>query len=299
MNVSECKQCQRPKFEKDLISILCPTRERPENIVRLVESILKQKSKSGKVEILIFIDDDDDSYPDKLEEEYNECLKIIRGPRQWISNAHNILYNFAKGEILMTAGDDMIFETQDWDKTVLSKFQNSQDKILLVFGDDRATHSGKIAIHGFFHQHWVHVLGTWVQPGRGSAWDFWSSENARLLGRLEFVPDLIISHIHFRQGKKIANFDRTYERVYLSNKSFRPELTFKKMERERRIDRILLRQAMLSKPPIERNYWLGERLNLFLTNLDQNRLLSMKNYEIIFSILAHPLRTLSRNFGNG
>ena len=298
MNIVDCEQCQRPKFERDLISILCPTRGRPKNIIRLVDSIMAQKSNEGKVEILIFIDDDDDSYTNELTDDYSESLKIIRGPRQWISNAHNILYNFAKGEILMTAGDDMIFETQDWDKIVLGKFQTSQDKILLVFGDDRATHSGQIAIHGFFHQHWVHVLGTWVQPGRGSAWDFWSSENARLLSRLEFVPDLFISHIHFRQGKKIANFGKTYERVYLSNKSFRPEVTLKKLERERRIDRILLRQAMLSKPPLERNYWLGERLSLLRTDVDQNKLLSMKNYEIILSILTYPFRNFSRNFGS-
>ena len=68
------------------------------------------------------------------------------------------------------------------------------------------------------------------------------------------------------------------------------------MERERRIDRILLRQAMLSKPSLERKYWLAERLYFFRPDLDQNKLLSLKNSDIILLIVAYPLRIIIRHF---
>jgi len=263
-----------------------------EDVTRLIDSIFSLKSSHGKVEILFFVDNDDDSFPKQLCKKYGNSINVIKGPRQWISNAHNILYNFARGEILMTAGDDMIFQTQNWDQKVLDKFNTFSDKIVLLYGDDRATYRGKIAIHGFFHQHWVHVLGTWVQPGRGSAWDFWASENARILGRLEFMPELKIAHIHFRQGEREATFDNTYRHVYQSNKSFRPELTFKKLERERRIDRILLRNAMHLKPPIEKKYYLAEILIMTKLNVDRNRLLSMQNSEIFWFVCAIPFKRI-------
>jgi len=287
---SHCRSCGVPDFELGLISILCPTRERPDNVIRLVDSIYSLKSFRGKVEILFFVDNDDNTFPFELSQKYPDKIKVIRGPRQWISNEHNILYNFAKGEILMTAGDDMVFQTKNWDQKVVDAFESFPDKIVLVYGDDKATHRGKIAVHGFFHQHWVHVLGTWVQPGRGSAWDYWASENARLLGRLKFLSELEIAHIHFRQGERQAIFDNTYKFVYQSNRSFRPEITFKNLERERRNDRILLRNAMNSNPPIERQYWLAETLLKTKIALDRNRALSMRNKEIFLAICSIPFK---------
>ncbi len=268
-----------------MISIICPTRNRPNNVIRLVKSALNLKSASGKVEFLFFVDSDDKSFPSALLETHNESIKIVTGPRQWISNAHNTLYSHAQGEFLMTAGDDMVFETQNWDQIIKENFELYPDKIVLLFGDDKATHSGKIAIHGFFHQHWVHVLGTWVQPGRGSLWDLWTTENARKLGRLRFLPNLVIPHIHYRQGEKNAEFDSTYQNIYNSNSEFRPELTYKKLYRERRIDRILLGEAMSVPPPMEGSYWLAEKLCKLPFNSNRHRLLSMRNSDLILTLL--------------
>ena len=167
------KNQRAPRIPK--ISILCPTRERPDQVIRLIESLLKNAREPERLEILFYIDHDDETFPNV--NRYGDIVKVFQGPRTWISNAHNLLYSFSQGEIIMTAADDMVFRTLGWDSAVYAAFDSVPDKIVLVYGNDLGTHAGKIATHGFFHRNWVDALGTWVQPGRGSLWDLWSTEN--------------------------------------------------------------------------------------------------------------------------
>jgi hypothetical protein len=243
--------------ESKMISILCPTRGRPENVKRLVESIISTAHSPELCEILFYVDNDDYTFPPEIEK--LKPVKVYRGPGMWISNLHNFLYIKSRGEILFSAGDDMIFRTIGWDSIVREKFEEIPDKIGLIFGDDLGTHSGVIATHGFFHRRWVESLGTWVQPGRGSLWDLWSTETALKLKRLFFVRSLIIEHKHYRQSSFGAQFDTTYQRIRTSNSSFRPEISYRKLRRERRIDRLILGSVMTNPPPLELNYWLSEK----------------------------------------
>lgn len=269
------------------ISILCPTRERPDQVIRLIESILNNARSPKSVEILFYIDKDDETFPNF--DRFAQSVKVFRGPRTWISNAHNFLYAYCEGEIIMTAADDMVFRTKNWDSAVCAAFDSVPDKIALVYGNDLGTHAGKIATHGFFHRNWVETLGTWVQPGRGSLWDLWSTENARKIGRLIFLSDLIIEHVHYRQSQVDVAFDNTYSYVRSMNSSFRPEVTYTKLKRERRIDRILLSEKMDSVPKRELNYLIASVLcSTTLKNSSiekKRRLLSVTNLGIIGLVL--------------
>jgi hypothetical protein len=293
VKTTNCPHCINNKFKKDTISILCPTRGRPDNVRKLVLSALTNAEKPDNIEFLFYVDTDDLSFPKDLVLEFPNQIKVISGPRLWISNSHNVLYAFSIGEILMTAGDDMEFKTESWDLRVRSQFSSVEDKIALVFGNDNATHAGKIAVHGFFHQHWVHCVGTWVQPGRGVPWDLWTTENANLLGRLIFLEDMVISHNHYRQGGAHAEFDQTYRDVYTQSSSFRPMTTYALLKRERRIDRILLREAMIDTPKIEMEYLFAEIfVRTLMANADTRRLLSMTNAEVIRFFFTYPVRKL-------
>jgi glycosyl transferase/beta-hydroxylase protein BlmF len=254
------------------ISILCPTRERPEQVIRLIESILVNANNPELIEILFYIDQDDVTFPNL--DRFGYTVRVFQGPRTWISNAQNFLYSHCHGEVIMTAADDMVFRTAGWDSVVSAAFESIPDKIALVYGNDLGTHAGKIATHGFFHRNWVETLGTWVQPGRGSLWDLWSTENARILERLIFLEDLIIEHVHYRQSRVGADFDNTYSFVRSMNSSFRPEITYKKLKRERRIDRILLSEKMKPAPKVEFNYLIGSIICTYVlknSNLEKKR----------------------------
>ena len=119
----------RPK-----ISILCPTRERPDQVLRLIESVLENAQRPETLEILFYIDNDDETFPNI--DRFGKAARVFRGPRTWISNAHNILYSYCKGEIVMTAADDLVFRTPGWDSAVYTAFDSIEDKIALVYGND-------------------------------------------------------------------------------------------------------------------------------------------------------------------
>ena len=287
-------------FEHGKVSILVPTRKRPENVRRLVLSILSNAHKPDQTEILFYIDEDDDTFPDDI---LQHNIRKIVGPRLWLSIMQNILYFNCRGEIVMYAGDDVVFSTPNWDQIVRNEFNKSEDKLILVYGDDKGWHVGSIAIHGFLHRNWINLLGYFVAPFRNSAYDMWHTENAKKLGRLVYLPSLIIEHVHYRQGFGNANFDSTYKSVYTSNGDWKPLVTYKKIYRERRIDRQILKTKIKEKVPRENKYFIGEwvskhKKSLKLTNLSDNRISSLSNYEIIPVIFRNILRFVfrKRNF---
>ena len=148
-----------------MISILTPTRGRPENVKRLVRSALSTAQFPDQVEFLFYVDLDDDSFPSEIE---STNVRVIRGPRMWLSVLQNILYANCKGEIVMYSGDDLVFKTQGWDKKVVGAIEKYPDKLALVYPNDLGTYGSSIAIHGFLHRNWINTVGHWVAPGRGS-----------------------------------------------------------------------------------------------------------------------------------
>lgn len=267
-----------------MISILCPTRGRPENVIRKVRSILSTSHRPDLVEIIFYVDNDDVSFPETILK--NSNVIVVNGPRMWLSILQNVLYSYSKGEIIMYTGDDVVFETKNWDKIIREEFNAQEDKILLVYGTDGGYYGDRIALHGFLHRDWVNTVGCWVQPGRAVPYDYWLTDNARKLGRLKYIESLKFTHIHFRQGDASAKFDSTYDAVSNLHRSFRPLMTYKKMERERRIDRILLSEKMLVKPKTEIKYLLGELFAesrfLKLDIVEKRRLKTFNNMSFIF-----------------
>lgn len=281
---------------EEVISILVPTRERPENVKRLVRSLELNTDLPELTEVLFYVDEDDRSFPMI---DSNISIRVINGPRLWLSLMQNILYANAKGQILMHAGDDMTFETSGWDTIVRTKFMQTDDRIRLVFGNDLGWYGDRIALHGFVHRNWIEATGVWVAPGRMSCFDLWLTEVARILGRLDYVESLHIPHIHYRQGQARADYDSVYDKANSAMRSWKPLITYKKLERERRIDRILLAEKMNPKPPLEKRYYLGEKISRsrFVSTqsgIDPRRLKTLSNFEILPLIAINIIRILFR-----
>ena len=279
-----------------MISILTPTRARPDNVKRLVDSAFSTARFPDQVEFLFYVDLDDDTFPPEIE---SSNVRVIRGPRMWLSVLQNILYANCKGEIVMYSGDDLVFKTQDWDLKVVTAIDKYPDKLALVYPNDLATHGESMAIHGFLHRNWIDAVGCWVAPGRGSLYDLWHTEVARKLGRLEYLEDVHIAHVHYRQGAGLAAFDETYKYVSSATRSWVPMKTYKKLKRERRIDLVLLTEKMQGNQVIDFNYAVGEWLSrnkdhLGLRSLDQRRLRTLSNFEIIPVIIKNVVKVLFR-----
>ena len=233
-------------------SISCPTRGRPQNVRRFIESIKSTSDNFSDIEILFYVDDDDDSFPDDV---LSFNVRKIKGKRVWLTLAHNILYSNSIGEIIFYGGDDAVFKTTGWDSLVKKSFDLSEDKILLVYGNDNGWYGSKIAIHGFVHKKWVEALGYFAYPGRGSSMDRWVTEVAKKLNRATYLESIVIEHVHYRQGAASAEFDKTYQEAENEILRWGGYLRhYKKLKYERRIDRIILGNIMIQKPNLEVHY---------------------------------------------
>lgn len=195
------------------MSLLTPTRKRPEFMKRLWESAINLSEDENQIEIVFYIDDDDiDSFRMyyQLSAYLPKTVKMVLGKRIVLSQMWNECWKMASGEILMHCGDDIIFRTNHWDTMVVSEFEKVPDRILFVYGRDGITPDElEFGTHGFIHQNWAKTVGHFVPPYFSYGLnDEWLVEVATAIGRKKFLPDLYTEHMHFEAGK--APIDDTY-----------------------------------------------------------------------------------------
>jgi hypothetical protein len=192
------------------ISITCPTRGRPENMERLVTSIFSLAKCPENIDIIFYIDDDDNVSIVKAIEllaKYGSRIVPLKGKRRIMSEMVNCCISQSSSDIFMFCGDDIVFKTSEWDTFVLNEFEKSNDKILFVHGDD-GIHGSKFGTHGFIHRAWIERVGYLLPPYFTSDWaDTWINDIANKLNRRVYI-DILTEHIHYSNGKSVL--DETY-----------------------------------------------------------------------------------------
>lgn len=182
-----------------MISLLCPTRKRPHELLRMVDSV--RLTSTVTPEIICYVDEDDPSYNSR----HFYGTKFIHGPRIVLSNTWNKCAEAATGEILGQMNDDVIFRTRGWDLDVENEFAKWPDKIVLVHGSDGSDRPsgdrGAFGPHPFVHRRWMEKLGYFTPPYFSSDYgDTWVNHLADVLGRRRYLP-FVIEHMHFWFGK--------------------------------------------------------------------------------------------------
>lgn len=199
-----------------MISLLIPTRKRPNNIKRLIESIKDTVIDINDIELCFYIDDDDNESLELINEIANTInTKAIQGTytgeyRTPTFFMPNELVKICTGPIFFYGADDVVFRTKRWDKKVKESFDNYEDKILLVYAPD-GFQSGKVpvATHGFLHKNWVDIIGYLFPSVFNIAYnDTWITEVSELIKRRIYIEDMFIEHMHPAAGK--AKLDDTY-----------------------------------------------------------------------------------------
>lgn len=243
----------QPTPEK--ISVLCPTRNRPDQILSMMESATKTSSKADQLEFCIYVDFDDDSY-NKISFPHN--VKIIRGPRMWLSSMYNSLITSASGEYLLWLGDDVIFLTDGWDDAMRESVKSFSSNLGVVHVNDMATtYSQKYATIGMVHRNWVDVFGFVFTPHlRDNGIDFWISNVANQISRRIYLSEIKVEHKQYRQGK--VAIDQTYIDRLNDHKTYSPLSIYKLLIDERRRDALLLQSKdMKIKIKFDKRYILA------------------------------------------
>jgi len=222
------------------ISILLPTRGRPENLHRLIHSI--QDTALQWPELVVYVDNDDERGGEIVSIGLDHKIRFVHGDRQTLTACWNDCYKACSGDIVMFAADDLVFRTKYWDVMVAKAFREQDDKILFVHGDDG--HWGKeFGTHGFLHRNWIDTVGYVLPPYFSSDYgDTWVNEVADALGRRKYLP-FVTEHMHFLWGK--SQMDATYEDRLARHKRDNVEQLYSDLAHKRTEDIEKLRAAML------------------------------------------------------
>ena len=220
------------------ISILVPSRNRPDNLVRLYTSLMSRAKYPKKIEIISYIDDDDDSYENiKLPR-----LTIIQAPSILLAEAWNECWRNSVGDWLGLFGDDVIFKTDEWDVKFREATSRYPDNIGFFFGDDLSNRGKAYGTHGFIHKTWAEAVGYFVPPYFSADYvDTWLNDVATKINRI--VPiDIVTEHLHVAFGK--APNDATYRQARQRSLNDKTKELFESKEEERQQNADKLKELM-------------------------------------------------------
>lgn len=179
---------------RDLLLIV-PSRNRPKNIIRLVEAM--KETCTGDTQLLVCLDVDDAA----------QYLPLIEGvwyvvgePQQLGSWTNRSVRMYGDDfRFLGSIGDDHVPRTPGWDEVVCATLTEMGTG--MCFGDDLLQGSD-LPTACFMTSDIVRALGFMCPPTLVHMYvdNFWL-ELGNALGRLRYLPDITIEHMHFTRGK--------------------------------------------------------------------------------------------------
>jgi len=219
-----------------MITLIVATRERPNNVVRFVDSLVSTTADYDHLQVLFLVDDDD---PDPIRLRVDQ-LQFISGPRENTPIRINEAWKHVKHDVVGLFGDDIVFKTFGWDRRVVEMFQTWPDRLGVVYGDDGWQHE-KLCTHPFLSRRWVETLGYVAHDGFFHyCVDTWTHDVARRVDRLGYMPDVLFEHLHPDAGKATADATRRSRMKFFQHDVD----VFNATEQDREKDAERLRQAM-------------------------------------------------------
>jgi len=156
-------QTRKPK-----IAILVPSRERMNNRLTLISSIITTVNDINNITLYLGVDEDDTTLP--LVEKISQAIpfvKIIKiqnnGQFIGLGKMWNILAEASTEDIISMIGDDMVFKTRNWDEEIIGEFEKCpDDKIQAVHCNDDC-HGSKLAVNLFCHRRYHEIMNGFMR----------------------------------------------------------------------------------------------------------------------------------------
>lgn len=180
-----------------MISVLLPTRGRPDKLKRSVQSLLDTCSSTEAIEIIVGIDEDDE--PTKSLS-FDYPVRASVEPREdTLGQKIDRLFKLAKGDIFIFWTDDMWMETQGWDSIARSAEKLFPDGIMFGYMDE-PMHVG-FASNPIVNRKFTELAG--YMPTVFPFWwiDTWLDEIAEMIGRKVMIPIRPRSQDEENQGR--------------------------------------------------------------------------------------------------
>lgn len=231
----------------DKISILMPSKGRPLQMARGIQSALETIEDLKNFELIIFADEDDKETIEKA----NEFVKtfrnvtLISGPAPYKQpDLWNNLLPYATGDIIVPFSDDQVFRTTGWDMIVRRSLSQFPDKIVLLNCEDGADQPQLLTVTTFIlHRRIIDTLG-YLFPPYFDAYrtDEWFTDVFKAINRILPTP-ILIEHLHYSLGK--SPMDKTYKDMEVKSVKGDVYAKYHELAPERLEDIEKLRRAMI------------------------------------------------------
>jgi hypothetical protein len=193
------------------ISLLLPTRGRQHLLRRLFDSLAMHTARLEDLEVILYLDDDDESGHDIGDDRFS--LKKIIGPRSSMGAYNTLCLGRASGDLIMLMNDDVIVRTFAWDRMVTELARTVSDGIFLAYPND--LHIGKrmctfpictkkaceVLLKPYPEEYKTYFIDWHV-------FDIFKRLRAMGHARIFYLEDVIFEHCHYMAGK--AELDATY-----------------------------------------------------------------------------------------
>lgn len=186
------------------LTILLPTRDRPQQFLKSVESAFATSSlaEKGLLEVLAYVDDDDPSI-DKYKSFRTDKVRIRFGKRIGAANAAKVVAKESETEWLIFSADDAFFETQGWDESLIAVIP--EDRVGVSYPQDGR---GDVLSHFVFHRKLFELTGLWPDGFWHFGPDTYLWSVMREVKRSFFVKKVMIRHLKAKLG--LSPLDNTH-----------------------------------------------------------------------------------------
>ena len=212
------------------ISVLTPTRNRPQNITKLTQSLIENADDPSRIEFIFYVDNDDETWSDD-NVKHNQ-FTVVRGERIGIGKSINEIYKKAKHDLIFLCGDDVMCRTKGWDTIFIAAYQSYPDQIVQIFGEDLSGATPRLATHPCLSRKWIETIGYTSPPQfQGDYADNWMSDIGDIIQRRIYCSQVIMEHCHGAYGKNAM--DSVYQEKWERDKTVEPLRIFNEGKIER------------------------------------------------------------------
>jgi hypothetical protein len=243
--------------QRHTISLLCPTRGRPDYVVNHLKSILETAAARERLELMFYVDRDDPCLAE-YEALFAERgmgappqtrfdIVGIVGDRVGTPKAINAMAGQSTGRTLMISNDDLLFTTPGWDDAIDRAAAQYPDGIFNIYFND-GYFGADLSCFPIVGRPWFEALGYYAPVLFDHCnVDLWVHRLGALLGRNIYLGEVEVEHRHFEEDEQGARFNWQTEGA-ARRRLARDNAIFKIFERYLMLDREVLQDVIEGRP---------------------------------------------------
>jgi hypothetical protein len=116
-------------------SFLLPTRNRPQQVNTLFQSIVDTTHNLNEIEVILGVDDDDLA-SQNITHDTLAVKTVVVPKRSTMGKLNRACFDASSGRYVMLINDDVILQTRNWDLLVAEAFARYEDDIALIHVND-------------------------------------------------------------------------------------------------------------------------------------------------------------------